>query len=150
MSDAAEPVYGSAGPEQPAVDPAPPASDSPGEYEAYTANYNLLKARKIDEAVAGFKTQVVKFPNGKYTANSYYWLGEIYLLQNNLEEAEAAFSAVTTRFPAHRKSPDAKFKLARVYHLKGDNGKAQSLLTEVAGTNSSAAALARAYLAENF
>lgn len=128
----------------------PGGSEQQGEYEAYTATYNLLKARKIDEAVAGFKTQVAKFPNGKYTANSYYWLGEIYLLQNNLSEAENAFAMVNQRFPAHRKAPDAMFKLGKVYHLQGKNDKALQLLNKVASGNSSAASLARAYLNDNF
>jgi len=138
----------------PATDEAMPSQQSPlgelGEEEAYNETYNLLKARKIDEAAAGFKNLVAKYPNGRYTANSYYWLGEIYLLQNNLPEAEKAFAAVANNFPAHRKSPDAMFKLGRVYHLQGQNGKAKELLEKVAGGNSNAASLARAYLSENF
>ena len=121
-----------------------------GDYEAYITNYNLIKARKIDEAVAGFTTFVAKFPNSPYTANAYYWLGEIYLLQNNLQEAGKAFATVTDKFPAHRKAPDAKFKLGKVYHLQGDNNRARALLNDVAATNSSAAALAKAYLNDNF
>lgn len=126
------------------------AMDDQGEYESYTQTYNLLKARKIDEAVAGFKNLVAKYPAGKYTANSYYWLGEIYLLQNNLPEAEKSFGTVTVNFPAHRKAPDAMFKLAKVYHLQGQNEKAKVLLDKVAGGSSSAASLAKAYLNENF
>lgn len=132
------------------VETSPAASGGGDDYEAYTATYNLLKARKIDEAVAGFTVFVAKFPNSPYTANAYYWLGEIYLLQNNLDEAAKAFSTVTGRFPAHRKALDAKFKLAKVYHLQGKTAQARALLNEVAATNSSAAALAKAYLNDNF
>lgn len=135
----------------PAVaEPGDTAGGMEGDYEAYTATYNLLKARKIDEAAAGFTVFVAKFPNSPYTPNAYYWLGEIYLLQNNLNEAAKAFSMVTNKFPAHRKALDAKFKLAKVYHLMGENEKSRALLNEVAATNSSAAALAKAYLNENF
>ena len=123
---------------------------SDGDYKAYITNYNLIKARKIDEAIAGFNVFIAKFPNSQYTANSYYWLGEIYLLQNNLAEAETAFATVIQKYPAHRKALDAKFKLAKVYHLQGDNERAKVVLGEVANTNSSAAALAKAYLADNF
>lgn len=139
---------------QPATDdgaPTPQATaSSQGEEEAYNETYNLLKARKIDEAAAGFKNLVAKYPSGRYAANSYYWLGEIHLLQNNLPEAEKAFAAVMTNFPAHRKSPDAMFKLGRVYHLQGQNDKAKELLGKVAAGNSNAASLARAYLDDNF
>lgn len=124
--------------------------DDQSEAQAYTATYNLLKARKIDEAVAGFTNLVAKYPNGKYTANAYYWLGEIHLLQNNLPEAEKAFSMVTRNFPIHRKAADATFKLGKVYHQMGQADKARNLLQQVANGNSSAAPLARAYLNDNF
>ena len=126
------------------------AAPAEGEYEAYIANYNLIKARKIDEAVAGFNQFVAKFPNGQYTANAYYWLGEIYLLQNDLGKAETAFARVAEQFPAHSKVNDAKFKLGKVYHLQGRNDQARALLGEVADTNSGAASLAQAYLNDNF
>lgn len=127
-----------------------PTGGDTGDYDAYISTYNLLKAKKIDEAVAGFKVFVAKFPNSQYTANAYYWLGEIYLLQNNLPESASAFASVAQKFPAHRKAEDSKFKLAKVYHLQGQNDKAKKLLSEVASSNSSAASLARAYLNENF
>jgi len=124
--------------------------DEQAEAQAYNATYNLLKARKIDEAVAGFTNLVAKYPNGKYTANAYYWLGEIYLLQNNLPQAENAFAMVTQNFPIHRKAADASFKLGKVYHQMGQTDKARNLLQQVANGNSSAAPLARAYLSDNF
>jgi tol-pal system protein YbgF len=134
----------------PGLTPASNPADEQAEQQAYTASYNLLKARKIDEAVAGFKKQVAKYPNGKFTANAYYWLGEIHLLQNNLPEAENAFAMVTTNFPAHRKAADASFKLAKVYHQQGKTDQAKVLLQKVASGNSSAAPLAQAYLSDNF
>ena len=146
------------------VGSAPPASTgsqaagssapSEGEYEEYYSIYNSIKPRvqagKTDAVVADFKRFAAKFPNGQYTANAYYWLGEIYVLQNNLDDAETAFSTAVDRFPAHSKANDAKFKLAKVYHLQGRDEDAKSLLREVAATNSGAASLARAYLNDNF
>jgi tol-pal system protein YbgF len=134
----------------PAFKPVQNPADEQAEYQTYTNNYNLLKARKIDEAVAGFKNQVAKYPSGKYTANAYYWLGEIHLLQNNLPEAEKAFAQVTNNFPAHRKAADAAFKLGKVYHQQGKNDQARAVLEKVAGGSSTAASLAQAYLSENF
>lgn len=120
------------------------------ELQRYTAAYEALRERKIDEAVKGFRAVVEDYPDGQYAANAYYWLGEIYLLKNELEQAESAFDTITERFPAHRKGPDARFKLAKVYHLQGRDEQARSLLQEVAQGNSSAASLARNYLDENF
>ena len=72
------------------------------------------------------------------------------MLQNNLDEAIKAFATVGEKFPAHRKATDAKFKLAKIYHLQGETERAKTLLNEVAATDSGAAALAKAYLDNNF
>lgn len=127
-----------------------PGADSEAERRSYDAAYELLKNRSIEQAVVSFKEHLQRFPDGPYAANAHYWLGEIYLLQNNLPEANLAFSEVVTSFPAHRKVTDAKFKLGRVLHLQGQNERARALLQEVAATDSTAADLARNYLAENF
>jgi tol-pal system protein YbgF len=124
--------------------------DPEAERRSYEAAYDLLKNRNIDEAITAFSDHVARFPAGTYAANAYYWLGEIYLLQNNLPEANKAFSTVVDNFPGHRKATDAMFKLGKVLHLQGDNIKAQALLQDVAATNSTAAGLAKSYLQQNF
>ncbi|MGV6807059.1 MAG: tetratricopeptide repeat protein, partial [bacterium] len=79
-----------------------------------------------------------------------YWLGEIYLLDNDLNEAVSSFEAVVSQYPAHRKAQDARFKLGKSYHLKGDAENAVRYLTQAADGSGSSADLARQYLADNF
>lgn len=117
---------------------------------AYDQSYDLLKAGKVDEAKIAFNKYLSNYPQGYYIANAQYWLGEIYMLDNQLAEAGKAFSVVVEQFPAHRKVLDASFKLGKVYYLQGDKPKAKVLLTKVAGTASSAGKLARDYLEANF
>ncbi len=116
----------------------------------YTNAYNQLKAGKAAEATALFKEHIALYPNGAYTANAHYWLGEIYLLQNQLEPARQAFSTVVNSYPAHRKAADATFKLGQVYHMMGDNAKAKAMLETAAAGNDNAAKLAQRYLQQNF
>lgn len=120
------------------------------ELASYSAAYDLLKEKRIDDAIAAFRAHLEQYPRGDYAANAHYWLGEIYLLQNDLASAETSFARVVNDFASDRKVPDALFKLGRVYHLQGKNDKAREAMTRVAATNSSAAALARAYLQDNF
>ncbi len=127
-----------------------PAQASDAEQRAYDAAYNLVKERQIDKAVSAFKGHIGNYPNGQHVPNSYYWLGEIYLLKSQYADASKAFSAVVNQYPENRKAPDAAFKLGKVYHLQGDKAKAKSILTGVAAGNSNAARLAQAYLQENF
>jgi tol-pal system protein YbgF len=120
------------------------------ESEVYGAAYDLLRQREVDASIAAFKDHLARFPNGEYTGNSYYWLGEIYLLKNDLPSAQQWFSDLLREFPDSRKVPDAQFKLGKVYHLQGQDGRAKELLSIVAASNSDASRLAEQYLKENF
>jgi tol-pal system protein YbgF len=108
-----------------------------------------LRQRQYDAATTAFKDYLVRFPRGAYAGNSYYWLGEIFLLKEDFPQARDYFDKLLTEFPQDRKVSDTKFKLGKVYHLLGDNPSAQRLLNEVAGESGDAARLARQYLQEN-
>jgi tol-pal system protein YbgF len=131
-----------------------PVADSvaPGTDEAqhYNNAYNQLKAGKTEDAIALFKKHLTDYPDGKLVANAHYWLGEIYLLQNDLDAARQAFSAVVEQYPANRKASDAAFKLGQVYFLMGDKVKAKSQLEASAAGNDNAATLAKRYLDQHF
>ncbi|WP_339897113.1 YbgF trimerization domain-containing protein [uncultured Gilvimarinus sp.] len=120
------------------------------EAEVYGAAYDLLRQREVDASIGAFKDHLTRFPNGEYTGNSYYWLGEIYLLKNDLPAAQQWFSDLLREFPDSRKVPDAQFKLGKVYHLQGQDARAKELLNIVASSNSDASRLAQQYLKESF
>ncbi|MBV1931476.1 MAG: tetratricopeptide repeat protein [Porticoccaceae bacterium] len=117
---------------------------------AYDQAYGLLKARQIDKAKAALKQFLLDYPQGPYTANAHYWLGEVYLLGSELPEAATEFSAVVQKYPGHRKVNDATFKLGKVYHLQNQLDKSRILLERVAKGSDSAARLAQDYLLRNF
>ncbi len=121
-----------------------------GEANSYLAAYDLLKKRQIDQAAAAFREHLVNYPQGKYAANAHYWLGEIYLLKNDLEAARQWFTKLLDGFQGHRKVPDAKFKLGKVYDLMGDKVKARALLEEVAASGTDASRLAKSYLQQHY
>jgi tol-pal system protein YbgF len=125
-------------------------NQSIAEAEVYRAAYDLLRQRQVDQAIVAFNDHLSRFPRGDYAGNSYYWLGEIYLLRNDFPQAREWFSRLLQDFPDDRKVPDAKFKLGRVHHLEGDSERAKALLEEVASGTSDASRLARQYLRENF
>ena len=116
----------------------------------YRSAYNLLKGRQVDQAVTAFSDLLIDFPEGQYAANAHYWLGEIFLLKNELESARQWFTRLLEGFPGHRKVPDAQFKLGKVYDLMGDKAQARTLLEAVAGSDANAARLAKQYLEEHF
>lgn len=125
-------------------------SSGTDEAKHYNNAYNQLKAGKTEDAIALFKKHLSDYPDGKLVANAHYWLGEIYLLQNDLDAARQAFSAVVEQYPANRKASDAAFKLGQVYFLMGDKAKAKSQLEASAAGNDNAATLAKRYLDQHF
>ena len=146
----AKPAVKSAQPSQSSDSNQPSPSPASGsELERYSAAYNLLKEGKIDQAKTALQQHTRDFPDGQYAPNAYYWLGEIYMLENDLEKAAQSFETVVNRFPAHDKTPDARFKLGKAYHLAG-NPKAREVLQQAASGTGSSANLARQYLRENF
>jgi tol-pal system protein YbgF len=139
-------------PAEPASDVSVPKSDASelSESEEYKAAYDLLRQRQVDPSAVAFKNYLKKYPSGEFSANSCYWLGEIYLLKNQLPQARDWFAKLLQEFPQSNKAPDATFKLGKVYHLLGDKKRAKPLLDEAAAGLGDSARLAKQYLKDNF
>ena len=118
----------------------------------YDAAFDLMKARKLDEAAVAFMQFLQNFPKSALVVNGYYWMGQIYYKQANLDEARKAFTFVKNQFPNHAKTPDSKYKLGVILHRLGDDIKSKEILREVVNQHSSSASarFAEKYLKENF
>ena len=121
------------------------------EREAYTEAFQAMRDRNFDESMLGFQDLIERYPNGQFTPNAYYWMGELHLVaRSDAEQARQAFMQVVSLYPDHQKAPDAMYKLGVVYHNLGDLDSARSYLSKVQTEhpNSSAAGLAAKYAAE--
>lgn len=127
-----------------------PASGTSNEKDSYDKAYGLLDKNQKEEATLAFRKHILLYPQGELTPNAYYWLGQIYLSQAQLTEAEEQLSTLLKQYPQHHKIMDAKFSLGKVYFQQGKKTDSQKLIQEVAQSDSSAAALAKKYLQDNF
>jgi tol-pal system protein YbgF len=142
---------GNAGAGEPSASASGATPGDQNELAAYRTAIDLvLKQQDYDGGIVALEKYLANHPNGRYAPNAKYWLGQIYLLKNQLEQSRQWFVSLLDDHPKHQKAPEAKFKLGKVYHLLGDNAQARKLLEEVAGSNTSAASLARDYLRQNF
>lgn len=134
-----------------APEPAANTSTNSGdERQRYRTAIDLALSKKdYVKAIAAFEQYLADFPQGRYAANSLYWLGEIEMLQGDLEQARQRFTQMLESHKDSNKVPDATYKLGVVYHRLGDDAKAKSLLTGVSQGSSNAAGLAQKYLDEN-
>lgn len=118
-----------------------------GLYESALAK---IRGREYDGAISDLQGLIERYPDGSFTANAYYWLGEIYAAKPvpDYEKARQSLAQVISFFPDHRKVPDAAFKLGKVYHLMGDCDRARELLENIVEKHQgkSVARLAETYL----
>lgn len=133
-----------------AVAALPGVQPAGSEREAYQQAFDLMKARRFDESVDAFNQLVVAYPNGQYTPNAFYWLGELYLAQQADEQARQSFMQVLNLYPDHPKVPDTLYKLGVAYHRLGDRERAMDYFSQVQTRypQSSAAGLAASYAQE--
>ena len=128
-----------------------PAGGAPAlERNAYTAAFNLMKESRFEESADAFNRLIADYPNGQYTPNAFYWIGELNLAMDEVEQARQSFAQVLALYPEHGKVPDALYKLGVVHHRLDDNERALEHLDRVVAEypNSTAAGLARTYKAE--
>ena len=120
------------------------------EREAYAQAIGWMRAKRFEESTGAFEQLIVDYPNGQYTPNAFYWLGELHLATGNMEPARQNFVQVIRLYPDHQKVPDALYKLGVLYFQLGDEGESKRYLTQVQTEfpQSSAGALAKQYLAE--
>lgn len=135
------------------ADPAPSTQESmvsqpATEEDAYRQSFELIEGHQFEQAVDAFDQFLIDYPNGEYTPNAFYWLGELHLRLDDLEKSRQSFVQVLTLFPDNRKVPDALYKLGIVYDRLGDGETAERYLRRILSEHptTTAAGLSREYL----
>lgn len=98
--------------------PATPKPDQPNvaeEQQIYQTAYDLIKAKKYNEAVDALQGMLKKYPSGQFAANAHYWLGELYGLMGKSEPALKEFNTVVKTYPKSPRISDAQLKVGLIY-----------------------------------
>ena len=119
------------------------------EADAYRNAYAMIERGELDTAANALERLIDDFPNGQYTPNAFYWLGQLHRKAGELEQARQSLVQVITLYPDHNKAPDALYNLGVVYAELGDTPRARMYLGKVQQQHpdSTAAGLARTYAA---
>ena len=140
-------------PIRPSVDANPP-SQQPGapatERGTYESAYELMQRQQYGSAAEVFQQLIDEYPNGQYTPNAFYWLGELHRKNGDPEAARQSFVLVVDLYPEHNKVPDALYKLGVVYTELDEPSRALEYLDRVVREypDSTAASLAKRHAAE--
>jgi tol-pal system protein YbgF len=103
-----------------------------GERAAYEAAFNALKAGQYVQSAELFQDFLQQYPNGSYTPNALYWLGESYYVTQNYPLAQEQFQALLDRYPTHDKAPGALLKVGLSQYGAREYDAAERTLSEVA------------------
>jgi len=81
------------------------------EQQIYQTAYNLIKAKKYNDAVLALQGMLKKYPTGQFASNAHYWLGELYGLMAKNDLALAEFKLVVEMYPDSPRVSDAQLKV---------------------------------------
>ncbi|MET1255772.1 tol-pal system protein YbgF [Aliikangiella maris] len=107
----------------------PTASGS--ERDAFEAAFKLVRNRQYSEAIKGFEEFLTQYPQGSFSDNARFWIGQVYFAQSNLVEAEKQFNLLRQDFPESTKLSTALLKLAEIKTKQGNWEEAKSLYNEI-------------------
>jgi tol-pal system protein YbgF len=118
----------------PAVGQALPSIDKPDvspEQRLYDVNMALFREEKYEEAIAGFKNFVAKYPKSDLADNAQFWVGESYMGLKQYEQAILAFQRVIKNYPKGNKTPNATLRQAVAFYEINDKTSSKLLLKKL-------------------
>ncbi|WED42410.1 tol-pal system protein YbgF [Legionella cardiaca] len=98
---------------------------------SYLAAYDLVKNKRFDDALKAMQTFATQYPQGGYTANAHYWLGELYMVKSNYPKAIEHFEVVLKQFPSSSKAAACTLKIGYALAASGKIDDARLRLQEV-------------------
>ena len=115
-----------------------------GEFGLWSNSMKLLDNSRYSESAENLRLLILSYPNGTYTGDAYFWLGEIYLVQEMFEDSSEILNAFVAKFDDHPRKSDGLYKLALAKLNLEELDSAEKLLQEVISNypNSGAALLA--------
>lgn len=108
-----------------------PESSEGSERDGYAAAFALLKERQYDEANSAFNDLLRRYPQGQFSDNARYWLGETYYVQRNLPAAITEFDRLIQFHPNSPKVPAAMLKIGNIYSEQQAYDQALIMLEEL-------------------
>jgi tol-pal system protein YbgF len=110
-----------------AAAPKPGVSDK----QAYQTAFDLLQARKYDEAAKSFNAFLSGYASSPLADNAQYWLAQSHYVQRQFNVALPEFQKVVDKYPQSSKLPDALLKVGYCQTELGNKNAARTALQQV-------------------
>ena len=119
----------------------------PEEKRRYDLALELFSEGSYEDSQKLLESLAVDFPKSGYMANTLYWLGCAYYVQNKLEATVRTQKKLISRYPKSSRVPEALISQAAAEERLGHKDSARTLLNRVvkryAGTESAKTAASR-------
>ncbi len=94
--------------------------------DLYGKAYHLLVATSYADAENWMKEFIKRHPSHDLADNAHYWLGEIYLVEEEPQKAVVSFSTGLSKFPQGAKAPANLLKMGAAFKQMGKKDFAES------------------------
>tara|TARA_B100001093_G_scaffold312781_1_gene298519 strand:+ start:358 stop:1008 length:651 start_codon:yes stop_codon:yes gene_type:complete len=94
--------------------------DTKSKDDVYKSAINALEEQNFDKSLLLFKYFVENFNDEEKTPLSYFWLGEISMIEDNFEQSNNYFMELISSFPSHYRIPLAHKKIGDIYLKNND------------------------------
>ena len=105
--------------------------NSTEEIDLYKEALELFEVSRYAEALEVFRDLIISFPEGTYSADAYFWSGELYLVQEQLEDAREHYLVVAEKFKNHDRVADCLYKLGVIEKLLLNDEAANSYFSRL-------------------
>lgn len=105
--------------------------NSTEEIDLYKEALELFEVSRYAEAIEVFRDLIISFPEGTYSADAYFWSGELYLVQEQLEDAREHYLVVAEKFKDHDRVADCLYKLGVIEKVLLNNEAANSYFSRL-------------------
>jgi len=103
----------------------------PAEERLYEVSLALYREEKYEEAIAGFKNFLEKYPKSKLADNAQFWVAECHMALKQYEQAILGFQRVIKKYPKGNKVPNAILRQALAFYEINDKTSARLLLKKL-------------------
>ena len=111
--------------------PAAAARPTGNDQQTYQAAFDLIQARRYDDARKAFADFLTAFPQSPLADNAQYWLAETHYVQRQFAEALPEFQKVIDDYPQSSKMPDAMLKVGYCNYELKNKAAARTVLQQV-------------------
>ena len=105
--------------------------NSTEEIDLYKEALELFEVSRYAEALEVFRDLIISFPEGTYSADAYFWSGELYLVQEQLEDAREHYLVVAEKFKDHDRVADCLYKLGVIEKILLNDEAANSYFSRL-------------------